>query len=73
MLESSGLTSVFNEEEVLLNNNSEKYRGEWSGKKRHGKGKVVYLDGGIYEGYWLYDQKNGFGRQITTEGGIYIG
>ena len=39
MLESSGLTSEFCEEQLLTDKKSVKYTGEWSCTKRHGKGK----------------------------------
>ena len=73
MLESSGLTPVFCEEKGLTDDNSKKYTGEWSGTRRHGKGKLVLRDGSIYEGYWLNDMKNGFGRHISSKGDIYLG
>ena len=55
MLDSSGLTLEAREEQVLSDKNMEKYTGEWSESNRHGKGKMVLLDGSTYEGYWLND------------------
>ena len=73
MLDSSGLTPEAREEQVLSDKNMEKYTGEWCEANRHGKGKMVLLDGSTYEGYWLNDAKNGFGRYIHVDGDIYLG
>ena len=42
------------ETEILKSDGLEKYTGEWSADNlRHGKGKLVHMDGTTYEGYWL--------------------
>ena len=46
-------------QQLLEQQNFERYTGEWVGKQRHGRGKSVALDGSTYEGYWMNDKKNG--------------
>lgn len=62
-------------ETQTLADNMEQYTGEWSVSTgmRHGKGKLVILDGSTYEGFWLNDKKNGHGRFIHVDGDTYIG
>ena len=37
------------------------FEGQWSDRKRHGRGTQIWRDGSIYEGYWKNDMANGRG------------
>ena len=41
--------------------------------KRHGKGKMTYLDGSFYKGEWKNDQRHGKGKMVYANGGSYDG
>jgi len=49
------------------------FEGEWSDRKRHGRGMQTWKDGSIYEGYWQNDMTNGRGRMIHADGSIFEG
>ena len=42
--------------------NGNKYIGEWKNGLRHGKAKMVLLDGSVYEGTYLNGKRNGYGK-----------
>ena len=73
-IDASGQVIQLRETQTLADS-MEQYTGEWSVSTgmRHGKGKLVILDGSTYEGYWLNDKKNGQGRFIHVDGDTYIG
>ncbi|GFH30673.1 MORN repeat-containing protein 3, partial [Haematococcus lacustris] len=50
----------------------ERYQGEWSDNKRHGKGTVVYKNGDKYEGDWANGLRHGLGTLWIFKGGKYI-
>lgn len=51
--------------------------GEYTGivlnGKRHGKGRMLYINGDIYDGYWDNDKRHGKGRMMYVSGTIYEG
>lgn len=49
------------------------YDGEWKNGRKHGKGKMLYVNGDKYNGHWYYDRKNGFGRMDYKNGNKYFG
>ena len=69
MLAEAGVQPEKRPTQILQTRNKEQYTGEWYGSKRHGRGKMVLLDGSTYEGYWLNDMMNGYGRYMPVEGG----
>lgn len=50
------------------------YTGEKDAEgRRHGKGRMIYPDGGVYEGDWKNGVMEGKGKYIFTYGDIYEG
>ena len=41
-----------------------KYKGQWSGHVKQGRGTLKWTDGSRYDGYWFNDMANGHGRLI---------
>ncbi|KAG1678164.1 hypothetical protein FOA52_016101 [Chlamydomonas sp. UWO 241] len=52
-------------------NTGERYQGEWSDNKKHGKGTVVYKNGDKYEGDWSSDTRQGLGTLWIFREGKY--
>ena len=49
------------------------YEGSLEDGKRHGKGKMIFINGDIYEGYWKNGFMNGNGTYTYVDGNIYEG
>ena len=49
------------------------YEGDFVDGKRHGKGKVVFSNGGSYEGDFVNGDFNGRGKLITPDGTVQEG
>ena len=48
------------------------YKGQFSGGRREGQGKMVWGDGSVFEGTWAGDERLK-GRMIMSNGCVYIG
>eukprot|EP01017_Pseudomicrothorax_dubius_P022531 TRINITY_DN24394_c0_g1_i1.p1 TRINITY_DN24394_c0_g1~~TRINITY_DN24394_c0_g1_i1.p1 ORF type:complete len:157 (+),score=43.88 TRINITY_DN24394_c0_g1_i1:284-754(+) len=46
------------------------YIGEKVNDLRHGKGKLFYVNGGVYDGEWLEGKMDGFGTLFFPSGAI---
>jgi len=44
---------------MFMNENGEKYEGEWVNDVKHGQGRLTYKDQTVLEGHWLNDRLNG--------------
>lgn len=45
-----------------------RYDGETNAEgKKHGKGKIIYLDGSMFDGNFVEDHKEGYGEYFTKE------
>lgn len=53
--------------------NDATYLGQFFNGMKHGKGRIVYLDGTVYEGQWINDNRHGKGRVIYPLGDYYEG
>ena len=51
----------------------DKYVGEFSFGKPHGKGKLTYKNGAIYEGDFRFGISHGFGKMIYEDKSVYEG
>ena len=51
------------------------YQGEFekNGRKKHGKGLMIYTNGEKYDGFWANDKKHGKGQMIYKNGDKYEG
>ena len=57
-----------------LNEAGARYEGEFNeNNDRHGKGRVVYIDGTYYEGQWFNGKREGWGEQRYSDGTLYKG
>ena len=57
-----------------LNAAGARYDGELNDDgNRHGKGRIVYIDGSTYEGDWKNGLRDGFGEQKYKDGSVYRG
>ena len=52
------LTGVEERPEYVFKNGA-KYRGQWKGEHRHGRGEQIWQDGARYEGDWRYNKAHG--------------
>ncbi|XP_039104225.1 MORN repeat-containing protein 1 isoform X2 [Hyaena hyaena] len=51
-----------------------RYEGEWKGGKKHGRGKLLFKDGGYYEGEFVDGEITGEGCRIwASSGNTYSG
>uniref|UniRef100_A0A7S0VCF5 MORN repeat-containing protein 3 n=1 Tax=Polytomella parva TaxID=51329 RepID=A0A7S0VCF5_9CHLO len=50
----------------------EKYQGDWSDNKKHGKGTIVYKNNDKYEGDWAEDKRHGLGTLWLFKNGKYV-
>lgn len=50
-----------------------KYRGQWKGSLRHGKGTCLAENGEKYDGQWSDDKWHGQGKYTHSDGGSYEG
>ncbi|XP_029805816.1 MORN repeat-containing protein 1 isoform X2 [Suricata suricatta] len=51
-----------------------RYEGEWKGGKKHGRGKLLFKDGGYYEGEFVDGEITGEGRRVwASSGDTYSG
>ena len=41
-----------------------KYKGQFEGHIKQGRGTMKWIDGSRYDGYWSNDKANGHGRLI---------
>jgi hypothetical protein len=48
--------------------NGERYEGEWLDGRKHGSGKMQYVDGRAYIGAWVNDKKSGAGVMTWPNG-----
>lgn len=44
------------------------YSGELKGRRPHGKGRTIYINGDIYEGQYRKGRRHGQGTFISKEG-----
>jgi len=51
----------------------ESYTGQWMNGKRHGQGKLVWVNQAVYEGDWKNDKLDGYGKLVWTSGMKYSG
>ena len=58
---------------ILLQENGDKYEGEFKNSKKDGKGKITYENGWIYEGNFANDKQNGFGKMTQSDNEKYEG
>lgn len=57
-----------------LNESGARYEGDLDENGlRHGKGKVIYIDGTYYDGNWFKGKKEGWGEHLYADGTIYKG
>ncbi|GLC42459.1 hypothetical protein PLESTF_000814700 [Pleodorina starrii] len=49
------------------------YTGEYVDNKKHGKGKMVFPDKGVYDGDWVEDVMQGSGTFTYPSGDVYQG
>jgi hypothetical protein len=58
------LTFVSIKKEKLTTENGDKYEGELSNGKPHGKGTMIYTDGSRYDGEWSEGIQHGKGVSV---------
>eukprot|EP00929_Paragymnodinium_shiwhaense_P031804 TRINITY_DN17744_c0_g1_i1.p1 TRINITY_DN17744_c0_g1~~TRINITY_DN17744_c0_g1_i1.p1 ORF type:complete len:1187 (-),score=193.92 TRINITY_DN17744_c0_g1_i1:252-3812(-) len=50
-----------------------KYEGQFSGQRKHGRGKYRHADGYTYDGDWVNDVQEGSGVERLADGSVYEG
>ena len=58
---------------IFLNEEIEKYEGEWKEDKADGYGILFWRDGSMYNGNWEKGLYNGFGIRYDKNNEYYIG
>ena len=59
---------------MKLNEASATYEGETTNDGvKHGKGKLIYIDGTCYEGNFTNGKREGYGQQRYKDGSVYTG
>ena len=57
----------------IVDKNGNKYEGDFSDNKRHGRGTMTYQDGSKYEGDWIDNKREGQGINTWSKGERYTG
>lgn len=58
---------------IFVENDGERYEGEWKARKRHGIGTAFWPDGSSYIGQWEFDLAGGKGIYFKNTGEKYEG
>jgi hypothetical protein len=58
---------------VYIEENGNRFDGEWKANKRAGRGRQIFANGDMYDGDWVEDKMHGFGRFDFADGRIYTG
>ena len=56
-----------------LNEDCQKYEGEYKNNQKHGQGYYQYKDGARYTGNWTDGKRHGMGAKYEVNGDYYIG
>lgn len=55
---------------MIENTNIGRYEGFKLKDKKHGLGRMHYLDGGYYEGEWKDNHMDGYGKLFYSDGRV---